>query len=384
MKNSLIENFKVNKSYVYNIKNYRKYNSTISNYFNALYKETNQDVLKNTADRIRDCNRVWLVNYYKDINVKELKKTHLCHNKFCFNCKKVTQAFRMAKYSDLIRSQENCYHLVLTLPSVSHDKLKDTLKLMSKSFRRLYYILAGKDKFTIPFNLVVVGALRSLEITFSKSGFHPHYHVLLVFKNKYDLNKHVINKFSYSYRKLTRVFSDLEVYIQKLWQCLIEGIRLNKIDTVDGYSCILDEFKEGDFLELFKYMCKEADMVEKVEGEEEKEKFILSYKHFKTLYYATYRIKQLQGYGTLYRVKDDFDLEELHEKYDIFIEYLNNISECDIKYEYTSKEELEDKYSYLKENSLAYEEFINNYTYIDIDKYDYISFKSYVNFVNNL
>lgn len=378
-----LQDIKVNQEFVNQMKIYREYNKVISSYFYRMSLEEKDEKFNKIADRVNECNRIWFVNHFTDLNIKELKKTHLCKNKFCFNCKKVTQAFRMAKYSDLIRSQKNAYHLVLTLPSVSANDLKDTLKHMAVCFRKFYRIFRGLEKYKPIYNLNPVGALRSLEITYSQKGFHPHYHVLLVLENDIELNKHNVNKFSYSYNELTRVFSDLEIYIQKLWQCLIEKKRLTdkNILSSEGYSCILDKFKDDDFIELFKYLCKEADMVEKVEGEKEKYKFLLSYDHFKTLYHATYRLKQLQGYGCLYRVKDDFDLEELHDNYDKFIEYLTNNSNVNSKYEYLLEEDFFNKYKYLKDTGLDYEGFVKHFDFVKADKYKYISFKKYVNYV---
>lgn len=380
-----LENIKVSNDFVNQMKIYRSYNKVISEYFYRMAKEDKNDKYINIGDRIEQCNRIWYINNFKDISIKELKKTHLCKNKFCFNCKKVTQAFRMAKYSDLIRSQKNAYHLVLTLPSVSAEDLKDTLKHMAVCFRKLYRIFRGLESYKVPaaYSIKPVGALRSLEITYSKKGFHPHYHVLLVLQDDIELKKDIVNKYSYSYGQLTRTFSGLEVYIQKLWECLITKKRItdNNVMSVEGYSCILDKFKDGDFIELFKYLCKEADMVEKVEGEKEKYKFILSYEHFKTLYKATYRLKQLQGYGTLYRVKDDFDLEELKEGYDDFIKYLNQNSVCESGYEYLLEEDFWKKHEWLQKNNLDHEGFLKHFDFVKPEKYNYISFKKYVNFV---
>lgn len=377
------EDIKVGKEFINKMKIYRTYNTVISDYFYKLALEEKTEKFNKIGDRIAECNRLWVVNYFKDIKVKELKRTHLCKNKFCFNCKKVKQAFRMAKYSDFIRRQKNAYHLVLTVPSVPGEQLKDMLKLMAKSFRRLYGILNGRDKFKMPFPVKVIGALRSLEITYSEKGFHPHYHVLLVLDSSVELLKNNINKFSYSYRQLTRTFSDLELFIQKLWQAIIlnKRLNLNTILDLDGYSCILDEFKEGDFLELFKYLCKEADMVERIEGEEEKYKFVLSYEHFKILYKATYNIKQLQGYGTLYNIKDDFDLEELRDDYDEFIKYLNSISGTELKHEYLLEEDFWKKHKFLKESGLDHNGFLKNFDFVKPEEYDYISFKKYVSYV---
>lgn len=385
----LINNFKIQADFVKNLKVYRQYNKVISEYFYKMSSDKSNEHYKNLALRTDSCNRVWHIDYYKDINIKELKKTHLCKNKFCFNCKKILQAFRMAKYSDLIRSQSNIYHLVLTIPSVHGDDLGNTLKKMSSSFRRLYGILNGRDKFKLPFDVSCLGALRSLEITFNDKGFHPHYHVLLVFDEPLELDKDKVHsKYSYSYSKLTRTFSDFELYIQKLWYCIFNDIRLTNenIENTEGYSCILDEFKEDDFIEIFKYLCKEADFfdIEDDNFDIKKVKMLLPYRHFVHLYEATYRVKQLQGYGVFYHVTDNFDVEELHNDYDTFIEYLTSLSDVKRVFEYIYEGDYEKTLDKLKSNNLDVDGFKDNFKMIDLKSANYISFKNYVNFVSNI
>lgn len=380
-----LEQLKLDSDYVTNLQQYREYNNLIHSYFIRYAQEKNSKVLYNNATRIKDCNKVWNINYYRELNIKEVTKTHLCKNKFCFNCKKVLQAFRMSKYSDFIRKQKNLYHLVLTVPNVPGEDLQETLKKMSKAFRRFNLIISGKDKFKIPFNLDVTGALRSLEITFSKKNegvsFHPHYHVLVSLDNSIVLDKTHKNKFSFdNLIYLKRLFSDIELYFQKLWYCLYNSIHLSKIkDVSEGYSVILDEFKEGDFLELFKYMCKEKAFVDG-------DSILLDYETFKYLYESTYRVKQLQGYGIFYSVKDDFDFEEIKEGYLQYIEYLKTVDEPVVKKEFLSQKDYQRHIEKMRESGFNEDDiksFTKNFNFVEIDKSTYISLKKYVNLIKN-
>lgn len=380
-----LEQLKLDSDYVTNLQQYREYNNLIHSYFIRYAQEKNSKVLYNNATRIKDCNKVWNINHYRELNIKEITKTHLCKNKFCFNCKKVLQAFRMSKYSDFIRKQKNLYHLVLTVPNVPGEDLQETLKKMSKAFKKFYRVISGIDNAKCFYDLNLKGALRSLEITFSKKNdsvsFHPHYHVLLSLEDSIILNKTHKNKFSFdNIIYLKRLFSDIELYFQKLWYCIYNNISIRRLKDIDtGYSVILDEFKEGDFLELFKYMCKEKAFVDG-------DSILLDYETFVYLYEATYRLKQLQGYGIFYSVKDDFDFEEIKEGYLKYIEYLKTVDEPVIKKEFLSQKDYQRHIEKMREDGFNEDDiksFTKNFNFVEIDKSTYISLKKYVNLIKN-
>ena len=229
--------------------------------------------------------------------------------------------------SDYILSQ-----MVLTVPNVCGDELRDTIKLLFKAFSCLIEYLSLRKKIKgVDFDIGYIGAIRSLEVTYKENSYHPHLHVLLAHQKKFG-EKIFLNKYSYDFLngRDARYFSDFEVLIQKLWFALIEDIRdvnraisgfkkrqrISKIrlDLIEcGYSCTIDEFKEDDFIELFKYITKGS----KEDG------FPMSYDNFKVLYYALNGVRQIQGYGCFYNVKDDDSLMNESEKlYELVIEEL--------------------------------------------------------------
>lgn len=282
--------------------------------------EFNSDLLERKKDRLVDCNLLWFLEVFDKSKIKNFTSTNLCKDKFCHNCKKVKQASRMARYiPELEMYKDDLYHLTLTVPNVNSEKLESTIKKMAVSFRRLVYLLRGD------YNIVGLewlsglgykGGVRSLEITFDEQSYHPHYHVGLVLEDIPDelfLKKHV-NTYSYSYGKLNTQFSTLEITVQKLWFMIYNDIKITKesFDNLElGYSCKLDKFKPSEYQELFKYLVKGS-------GDEND----LTYYNFKTLYESLYRVKQIQGYGCLYRIKDDDDEEMFQAMYDEFIEEL--------------------------------------------------------------
>jgi hypothetical protein len=225
----------------------------------------------------------------------------------------------MAKYiPELEQYKDNFYHLTLTLPNCCGSDLLYTYKRMASAFKKLIIFLDGRKIISgIDFSSFgYEGAVRSLEITFKGDSYHPHFHVGLVLNTQLH-EKDIINKYSYDYRstfpELKRVFSSEEVLIQKVWYLLLNNIKVTKKnieELEEGYSCTLDKFPSDDYAELFKYMTKEKDELGN----------ILTYENFVSLYYGTYRVKQIQGYGCLYRINDDGDLESLEAQYEEFIE----------------------------------------------------------------
>lgn len=311
------------------------------------------ETISNKNERLNLCNKWWLIDRFDVAKVKNFKKTNLCKDKFCANCKKVKQAQRMKKYiPELEKYRENLYHMVLTIPNVNGLILGETIKKMAESFRKLIYYLRG-DRVVKGYeyisNMGYRGAIRSLEVTYQGDNYHPHYHIAIIFDNL-NLEKNNINTYSYSYGKLKNYYSKEEILIQKIWYLIWNGKRITKknIDNLDiGYSCKLDKFKNDDFNELFKYMVKEMDETNNN----------MSYDNFKVLYESLYRVKQIQGYGELYQIDDNID-EELFE--DMYNDFINDLYEKEIPLETleSPKELLEDD-EYILISKKTYIKYIN-------------------------
>lgn len=320
----IFENALVKKETLINVIQNIEYNKDIISFYGLLAEEIQQErkqTILNKIDNIKDCNSLWDIDYYRISKIKDFKKTNLCKDKFCNNCKKVKQSGRMAKYMpELEQYKNNSFLMTLTSPSVMGIELKDKIKKMSKSYSQLNRYLSGNIKIRgIDFSSWgYLGAVRSLEVTFKGDNYHPHYHILLILDKLILSDKKNINDFSYHYGKLRDGFSDQEIIIQKIWYLIINDIKVtkNNIDNLDiGYSCKIDKLGPNDYNEIFKYMTK---------GTTEDNKK-LNYNQFKVLNDSLFRVKQIQGYGCLYSIKDDFDLDSMIEEYDKLIEQLKNI-----------------------------------------------------------
>lgn len=314
----------------------RQYNHQIMDYYRRFANKGGSvafpsDTLRRKVKRIDNCNKVWMMDYYKEHDIKDFQKTLLCRDKFCANCKKVKQSARMGKYIPLIEPYSDfLYHMTLTVPNCSGEDLRGTVKLMASCFSRLILYLKGKEKISgIDFGFEYLGAIRSLEVTFNDKSYHPHYHVALALDNftYKDDDRTIINDFSYNYGKLSRLFHPLEVLIQKIWRLLIEKkpITLSNIGSLErGYSCTMDKFSQGNYAEIFKYVTKET----KDDGS------VLSYYNFIHLQYGLRNIKQIQGYGIFFNmISEEIDLDEVEKVYSDFINELNKKEAPSVSYD---------------------------------------------------
>jgi len=311
-----LQKLEIDKDHLSKVHKNLQYNEMIGSYYDRLIQEQVTDIeinrLDNKLERLQMCNSYWQIDRYDKQKIKDFIRTNLCRDKFCNNCKKVKQAERMAKFMPEINKYKNLNmsQIVLTVPNCSGADLHDTIKKMFKSFGKLIEYFKGYKKIKgLDFTwLGYQGAVRSLEVTYKKDDYHPHLHVLLIHEGE---NGEKINVNQYSYDKYNkrekRKFSDFEILIQKIWYLLNNQEKVTKkaIDNLEvGYSCMMDTFQDDDFLELFKYMTK-ADGLE--DGK------IMSYQNFKDLYYGLHSVRQIQGYGCLYRLKDE-DLSEIAEE----------------------------------------------------------------------
>ncbi|PFF29871.1 hypothetical protein CN327_25475 [Bacillus cereus] len=324
-----LEGIKVGKDHLKKIVKNIDYNKLILYHYDRLYTETKEDKIHRKRELIDDCNSFWIMDLYEQSKVKDFKKTNLCKDKFCNNCKKVKQASRMGKFIPLIQPYaENMYQLTLTVPNVKGEELQDTINKLFKSFGKLIEYIKGYKKIKgIDFeSWGYQGAIRSLEVTYKKvkkgRGFsyeyHPHIHALIVLEG--EIGERLFeNTYSKDYlgNRAVRKFSKEEILIQGIWRLLNEGkkVTLKAIEALDrGYSCQLDKFKESDFIELFKYMTKATS--EDDAG--------MEYIQFKTLYYSLMNKRQIQGYGCFFNIKDadEITAEEIDEYYNSLLEDL--------------------------------------------------------------
>lgn len=333
------EGIEIQKDFLANIVNNKSYNEdVIIDYYYRLQSEMPELNLSNKIHSLETCNSFWLLDVYRKQKVKDFKKTNLCKDKFCNNCKKVKQASRMGRFIPQIENIKDDYSLsllTLTLPNCNGDDLDLTIKKIFKGFKKLNRYLNGDLKIkNLDFSKYgYAGALRSLEVTFKGNSYHPHLHAVVALDKGYSKFKEIkendsfhLNSYSYHntfkngvrIQELKRAFSDFEVLIQKIWYLLMNNqkVTLNAINSIkEGYSCTLDDIQDTSYYEVFKYMTKATD----------ENNNVLTYDNFKTLYFALHRVRQIQGYGVFYNFKDDDTIvNDVDEYYDVLVNILKS------------------------------------------------------------
>lgn len=314
-------NIQVTKDHLINVINHKEYNETIIKYYERLWKEYPVVDFSSQIENISNCNSWWLMDYYKEQRVKDFKKTNLCKDKFCNNCKKVKQASRLAQFMPVIeelKKDKYIYHLVLTVPNCNGTNLKPKIKNIFDNFYKInrYLKLEKKIKGLDFEQYGYSGAIRSLEVTYRIDDYHPHLHCIIALDKPLDDNRYIKNTYSKSRKNGYRKFTDFEILIQKIWYLLNNGEKVTKkaIDNLElGYSCTIDPIDESSAYEVFKYMTKSTD----------EKSNVLTYENFKTLYFGLYRVRQIQGYGCFYNIKDDDSIiDQVDDYYDTLVNLL--------------------------------------------------------------
>lgn len=311
----------VQKVFLKKIIDNNEYNKTIVKHYERLKSNYPMHNFDRKIDAIENCNQLWEVDHYQQQKVKDFKRTNLCKDKFCNNCKNVKQASRLTKFMPIIEElakDKYLYHMVLTIPNCNGEDLSNKIKSIFKNFYSLnrYLNINLKIKGLDFEQYAYQGAIRSLEVTYRVDNYHPHLHCIIALEKPLDDNRYIKNTYSRSRKNGYRKFTEFEILIQKIWYLLNTGERVTKkaIDNLElGYSCTVDPIDKSSVYEVFKYMTKATD---------EKGNCI-TYNNFETLYWALHGVRQIQGYGCFYNVKDDDSIiDEANELYEVIVELL--------------------------------------------------------------
>ena len=304
----------IEKGYFEEIKNRIRLNYQIADFYLDMYEETSKDRYLNNSKHIARCCKLWDIDLYRLLKVKDIKRVNLCKDKFCFNCQSMLASKRFQQYGPILdefRKEYEIFHMVVTVPNCEGEELMPLLKRMYLKFPFLLRYFRGKAKVKgIDFlQYGYGGAVRGLEVTQNQGTkqFHPHFHCMILFKKGFQLQGEVATSYSYSKSNGFHLFSRLEILLQKIWYLLMndERVTVKAIEELkQGYDIHISD-SEGNYHEVFKYACKGAFDLDKGA-------FIYQEHTFRILYEALYNRRMIQGYGVLHNFKDldDGDIVE--------------------------------------------------------------------------
>lgn len=442
-----LEQLNLSREYMQKVLEKLAHNDLLFQYFKDLYNETNKIDYSKLSDNIKFCNSNWFMKRYDVPKIFDIQSINNCHSKFCSNCQKLIQASRLSKMTPHIESSVvtyDLYHLILTVPNVKSLELKSIISIMFEAFQKLIKYFDGRNKMEdMDFEFIgYSSAMKSLEITYKENGeYHPHIHCILALKKDLEFVKDKVNDYSFNRGIFERYFSDFEIRIQKIWFLLINNIiqrnqkikiakynhntNLSKlknpidvfksfdellnfkvsvmpfesakpnykqtpkdfnikalkvtkqaIDKINiGYSCVMDKVDDNNYYEVFKYAFKLTS----------DEDSLLNYEQFKTLFFTTRHLRQVQCYGAWYKIKidDSINMDTATALYMAVIEELSkndkpvNVNLTlqktlgyvdDLGYKVISKRKI---YQYIKllDEAEKYESLEDIHKFIDIIKY---------------
>lgn len=325
--------------------------------------------LTELSARVESCCDFWNWDIFHKHKVMDLLSVNYCHSRYCPNCQKLIQATRLMKFFPVVSELETdptvqLYHLTLTVPNVKGKALYNTITCMFYGFTRLVQYLKGQVKIK-GFPLAEWGyraAVRSLEVTYKnhKDDFHPHLHCVVALRSGLDQTRKHENVYSYdaSGKKPFRLFTDNELFIQKLWRlvydravvkfnrqnvrereeleakerffeliptmgrtpspekgfersavpekqrqkvrmCKITKAQIDAMSENDGYSCTLEPVSDENYKQVFKYAMK-------ISSEESE---LMKYRVFKVLFDALHGRRTIAGYGEWYNIAVDDSID---------------------------------------------------------------------------
>ena len=132
--------------------------------------------LSGEAAKLANCSTYWRAELLHSVEMVDVISVNRCKSRFCPNCARI----RAARYAQAIRAYAEAhpaaplYAITLTLPSA--EALAPRLRDLMGMWQRLYKAATAARK---PAPLRMIGAIRSVEITWSiAGGWHPHLHIL--------------------------------------------------------------------------------------------------------------------------------------------------------------------------------------------------------------
>lgn len=312
----------IDRDYFQDLKFKISHNYQIADFYYGKYEETGEEKFLNKSKFIDGCCKLWDVDFFQQLKVKNIKRVNLCKDKFCFNCQSMLAVKRQLQFGpilDMHRQDYDVYHLVVTVPNCGGEELKALIKKMYKKFPFLLRYFRGKAKVkNINFlQYGYAGAVRALEVTQNQETkeFHPHFHCMVLLKKGLNLEGEICNAYSYGKENGFHKFSKLEILLQKIWWLLMndERVTAKAIEELkQGYDVYLTD-SEGYYHEVFKYACKGA-------FDPDKGAFLYKEQTFWTLYGALNNRRMIQGYGKLYNFNDldgdilDDEATDLYER----------------------------------------------------------------------
>lgn len=211
-------------------------------------------------DRINDCSRLLEFALKQDISqtlLFKLQGAKFCRVRFCPVCQWRRTLMWRARFFEAIPKIRADYpkhqflFLTLTVRNCEVDNLKETVKWMHDSWRKL----AKRKSFP------AIGWVRATEVTLGKDKLaHPHFHCILIVRDSYFKSRDYLSKDKWIelWQKSLKIDYKPSIKINKV---SLNEKRQRKISERLGKELSDNDIVFYGLMECLKYSVKESDLM---------------------------------------------------------------------------------------------------------------------------
>ena len=201
----------------------------------------------NRGIRMKQCGNFVEMEVCPKCGRKHIKRATLCRDRFCPICGwrlSMKRYVKMLKIiNGLMKQNKDCewQFVTLTVKNCKIEELKDTMQEMSRTWNS---IASSK-----PFKRNILGTARSVEITYNQrtKEFHPHYHILTIWKPDFTPSNLIVDKW----------MSSIRLTVSEKAQCTESIKNLHYTEEKDS-----EEDIKNAILEVYKYSIKDNELLE--------------------------------------------------------------------------------------------------------------------------
>lgn len=224
--------------------------------------------LSGEAAKLANCSTYWRAELLHSVEMIDIISVNRCKSRFCPHCARI----RAARYAAAIRAYAEAhpaaplYAITLTLPSA--EALAPRLRDLMGMWQRLYKVATSAKK---PAPLRLLGAIRSIEITWGEAGWHPHLHILAELPQPIPIDQ------------IAATAAALGEWMKAADPCPPRTYK-------EPYQADIQPIDEGTAAEVAKYACKLKELSN------------LPPERLRELVEALHHLRAYQGAGTLLHV----------------------------------------------------------------------------------
>lgn len=294
-----------------------------ASYYNILAKQYPCSNFNKKSERMNNCLNFWNWDKYEKNKIMDLQKVNRCKERFCPNCRSVNLSLAIdnfaPKFRDQVNNGFNPFLLTLTSPNVSAENLELEIRKLFVGFTTLWgWFYKDIGKYGFKDRLITFkSAIRTLEVTYNQKTnmYNPHLHCM-IFSDGEETEDHMITNIPWIYRNNSQILVNAAtVQLSRFWYLAYNKMNISRLSEVPEafyndyghtglYNVDLTPINgQKGIYEVFKYTFKDSD--------------ISNIHVFETITNALQRKRIRQGYGELYNLKLDFELDSKDKTDDI-------------------------------------------------------------------